>query len=122
MEIESDILLQMLVYCRKNIASYNKMVKQWKYDYEITKDIIQRKFPTIFTENNTFDIINPKGALHITLITLDSRASEADVIDIIKLAEVELSRVGINKGDILIADRIDLKTPITKRFIDIYKY
>ena len=121
MEIKSKVLLDMIKYCRKTIPSYNKTVKEWKRGYNISKKHMRDKFPNIFKEEKSFNK-NPIGALHITLITIKPDTSETDVIDIIKHAELELANIGINKGSKITADRIDIKTPITKTFIDIYKY
>jgi hypothetical protein len=121
-EIESVILLEMIKFFRKTILSYNETIKEWKDSYNSSKEDIKSKFPNIFKEEESFDEENPVGSLHITLITLKPDTPENIIIDIIKFAEFELSKVGINKGDNIKADRVDVKTPITKKFIDLYKY
>ena len=121
MDIESDILLEMIKYCRLNIMSYNETVKELKSSYNQSKEDLKKRFPILFKEEHSFDE-DPIGALHITLITIKSDTLESDIIDIITLAELELSRMGINKGDTIVANRIDVKTPITKRFIDLHIY
>jgi len=120
-EVESTVLLEMVKYCRSTILSYNTTVKEWKQEYDTIKEELSIKFPHIFKEETSYDE-NPIGTLHITLINLKYDTPEAIVIDIIKLAEHELLKIGIKKGIILIPDRIDLKTPITKKFIDVFKY
>ena len=121
LEIESDILLDLVKYCRKNVSSYNEVVKEWKRNYDLMKESIKKRYPSIYKEEHSFDE-NPIGALHITVIVLEPDTPEDVVISIMRYVEASLSHMGINKGDRLIADRIDLKTPITKRFIDVYKY
>ena len=111
----------MIKYCRKIIPSYNTMVKEWKKDYIESKEELSNKFPILFKEEHSFDI-NPIGALHITLITIKSDTPESIIIDIIKEIEDMLTILGINKGDQIFADRIDIKLPITRNFIDILKY
>jgi hypothetical protein len=121
-EIISDVLSKMDNFCRKNIISYNHIVKKWKEEYDSVKEEIRLKFPILFKEEESFDEENPKGQLHITLITLNYDTPESTIIDIIKYAEAELSKVGINKGTHFYADRIDLKTPFSRRFINVLKY
>jgi len=121
-ELESEILLEMIKFFRKTIVSYNETIKEWKDSYNISKEDIKSRFPNIFKEEESFDEENPIGTLHITLITLKPDTPENIIIDVIKFSESELSKVGINKGDTIKADRVDVKTPITKKFIDLYKY
>ena len=120
-EIKSDVLTEMIVFCRKNILSYNKTITEWKDDYEKTKEDIMKRYPNLFKEDHSFDE-TPIGALHITLITIKPDTPEKNIIDIILEAETLLNNVGIYKDCTLVADRIDVKTPITKKFIDIKKY
>ena len=124
-ELESIILTEMIKHFRKTIKSYDETIKEWKHNYDIIKNDIKKRFPNLikmFGEDQSFDKENPVGTLHITLITLKSDTPEDIILATINYAESELKKVGINKGDIIKADRIDIKTPITKRFIDIYKY
>jgi len=121
LELESELLTEMLKFLRK-IESCKKINEKMKHEYDIAKIEIRARYPKLFTDDQCFDNENPVGALHITLVNLKPDTPEEILIEVIKYTELELSKIGINLGDILIADRIDIKTPITKKFIDIYKY
>jgi len=124
-ELESIILTKMIKFFRTTIKSYDETIKEWKHQYDIIKDDIKKRFPQLirmFGEDQSFDEENPIGTLHITLITLNPDTPEDIILATINYAESELEKVGIKKRDNIEADRVDIKTPITKRFIDIYKY
>jgi hypothetical protein len=75
----------------------------------------------LFREDESFDEENPIGFLHITIVTLKAETPEKIIISIIKKVEKSILKLGIKRGDELKIDRIDIKTPITRKFIDIYK-
>ena len=44
------VLSKMDNFCRKNIISYNDIVKKWKEEYDSVKEEIRLKFPILFKE------------------------------------------------------------------------
>jgi len=120
-ELESKILTEMVKYCRKTIESFNDTILLWKKSYLENREVIKEKYPKLFREDESFDEENPIGFLHITIVTLKAETPEKIIISIIKKVEKSILKLGIKRGDELKIDRIDIKTPITRKFIDIYK-
>ena len=121
MEIESEELKKAVLFLRKNTKDFDEIIEEWKISYEKKREQIKNRFPVLFTEDESFDKKNPKGFLHITLISLKSDVNEDIIIQAIKEAENKLEEYGFKKDTEIKGDYIDIKTPITKRFIELFK-